>query len=156
MCDACEHLETKFTGKIWLWPVPNLFIFELNWVKLAWIMQKSTQWSVHSSPWPLMKHLKCSIQSLFVTCDWTLSQNGTVACKTVCQKTGIQQTFCIICTKGYSSRSSGQDCTRGGFFVMMLKSKKRENWGKMMKVRYLYGYSPRDKIISWRNQTFWE
>jgi hypothetical protein len=63
MCDTCEHLETKFTGKIWLWLIPKLFVFKLNWVKSAWIMQKSTQWSVHSGPWPMMKHLKCSIQS---------------------------------------------------------------------------------------------
>jgi hypothetical protein len=40
----------------------KMFIFELNWVKSARIMQKSTQWGVHSGPWPVMKH---SIQCLW-------------------------------------------------------------------------------------------
>ena len=56
MHDTREHLETEFMSEIWPWLVSKQFIFELNWAKSARIMQKSTQWSVHSGLWPVMEH----------------------------------------------------------------------------------------------------
>jgi hypothetical protein len=72
MRDAREHLETEFMSEIWPWLVSKLFIFELNWAKLARIMWKPTQWSVHSGLWPVTKHLKCSIQS----CLWPVTEHS--------------------------------------------------------------------------------
>jgi hypothetical protein len=50
-------------AKFWPWQAPKPFICKQNRPKWAKISQKLTQASVHGGPWPVTKHLKCSIQS---------------------------------------------------------------------------------------------